>query len=232
MQYMMLVAAVTGLVLGHPHSGPAGSEAEEGGPTSVFLKFPVDPSSYVPEVAALIADGVVDRYGDDEFAAVVMSHEIHQHIGIYTIVGAKMGVRAREVLNAPRRSVEVTVKTLPNTPLACAVDGIQAAMGSTYGQGLIAIEPVLDRILECTFAYKDQNLRMRLKPEYSAQVEAIIKECIGKYGNLTPQYFEGIRQACFRLWNEWDRRAIFDETFQDPSGKSESGTDKHTPAEK
>ena len=58
-----------------------------------------------------------------------MTHEFHQHEGIMTTLGAKMAVYARELLEAPTRTIHVTVETGPKPPLSCAIDGIQVANG-------------------------------------------------------------------------------------------------------
>lgn len=192
---------------GVPHEHPE----DAGGPTSVFVHFPTAPDLYCEPVAALIRGGVVERFGEDEFAAVVLSHEIHQHIGIYTIIGAKMGVRARELLGAPRRAVEVVAETQPDTPPACAVDGFQASLGSTYGQDLIRIQPALQRGLIVTFTYGDKRLRMALKDDFKAEIQQLIETNSTQHGYLSPAYFEAIRAASYRIWAEWDRAQIFEE---------------------
>lgn len=190
-------------------------EISEGGPSSVFERFPVAAEAYCPEVAALVRAGVVDQFGEDEWAAVVVSHELHQHIGIYTVIGAKMGVRARELLDAPRRSVHVVVHTTPSTPMACATDGLQVALGSTYGQDLIRLEPVEAPGLEVEFTYESKRLTMRLTPEYAKKVRAFIDEASQAHGFLSPAYFEEIRAASYRVWAEWDRKEIFTEELRE-----------------
>lgn len=36
-----------------------------------------------------------------EWTAVLLTNELHRHLGMWNIVGAKMGIRAMEVLTAP-----------------------------------------------------------------------------------------------------------------------------------
>ncbi|HNR30365.1 MAG TPA: formylmethanofuran dehydrogenase subunit E family protein [Candidatus Hydrogenedentes bacterium] len=204
-------AAAHDLPDGVPHHHPE----DEVGPTSVFAHFPTSPDMYCDEVAAIIRAGVIDRFGAEEFAAVVLSHELHQHIGVYTVVGAKMGVRARELLDAPRRAVRVEVETQPDTPFACATDGLQAALGSTYGQDLIRIQPVLKPRLTVVFSYGGKRLRMGLKESFRHEIARIIHDNSEKHGYLSPAYFEAIRGASYRIWADWDRKKIFDETWID-----------------
>lgn len=202
------------------HIAHSDGNGSEGGPSSVFQHFPVNAEAYRPEVAALVREGVVERFGEEEWAAVVVSHEVHQHIGIYTVIGAKMGVRARELLEAPRRSVQVVIRTTPRTPMACTTDGLQVALGSTYGQDLIRIETVAPPGLDVEFMYEHRRLIMRLTPEYSQRVRALIDEAIEKHGFLTPVYFEAVRAASYRVWAEWDRKEIFVEEVVE--GQSET----------
>lgn len=186
---------------------------DEGGPTSVFRDFPMDPDLYIPEVAQLVHDGVPEKFGHDEWAAIVLSHEIHQHIGIFTILGAKMGVRAKELLEAPRRAVRVNIETVPETPMACAADGLQASLGSTFGQSLIEMTKADTPRLAATFRYKERTLRLALSPDYQKAVAGIIEDNSKKYGFLSPAYFDGIRATSYHIWGTWDRKAIFTEEW-------------------
>ena len=227
----MCAASLVTLIMltqGHPHHdhGPATPGGEPvGGPTSVFVQFPTDPAYYQPEVAELVREGVVERFGVEEWAAIVVSHEIHQHIGVYTIVGAKMGVRASELLDAPRRAVSVTIKTVADSPMACAVDGVQASMGSTYGQHLIHLVNTRTPGLEATFRLGDETLRMTLKPEYLAKVRGFIDTHSAEHGYLSAPYFEAIRGESYRVWAEWDRSVMFDETLTETASDEAAEAD-------
>jgi len=188
----------------HDETVPPGTR-----PFAVLKRFPVEPDFYCAEAAELIRKGIVTKYGQEEWAAVVMTHELHQHAGIYTVLGAKMGVRARELLNAPTRAVHVTVETGLEPPGSCTIDGIQASLGSTLAQKLIAVPKVAKPRVAATFEYKDRRIRLSLRPEYQRQVTGIIKAAIEEHGNLTPAYFHEIEDRCFEVWADFDRRKIF-----------------------
>jgi len=175
----------------------------------VLKRFPVEPDFYCTEAAELIRKGIVTKYGQEEWAAVVMTHELHQHTGIYTVLGAKMGVRARELLNAPTRAVHVTVETGLEPPVSCTIDGIQASLGSTLAQKLIDVPKVAEPHVAATFEYKDRRIRLSLRPEYQRKVTSIIKTAIEEHGNLTPAYFHQIEDRCFDVWADFDRHEIF-----------------------
>jgi len=166
----------------HGLSVPSGER-----PLAVLKRFPVDPESYCPEAADLLRKGILEKYGLEEWAAVVLTHELHQHVGIYTVLGAKMGVRAREVLNAPTRAVHVTPET----------------------QKLIEVPKVPTPRVAAVFRYEDRAIRLSLRPEYRKMVQENIKSAIDNHGNLTPAYFHEIEDRCFDVWAEFDRREIF-----------------------
>jgi len=48
-------------------------------------------------------DAIVAANGEDEWTAELLLNELHEHLGAYSIIGVKMGLRAAELLNAPAR---------------------------------------------------------------------------------------------------------------------------------
>lgn len=181
-------------------------------PSTILREFPLKVEDYGPEAAKLIASGIPEKYGDEEWAAIVMAHEFHQHVGIYTLIGAKMAVFARETLNAPMRAVRVKVETGKQQPFSCMVDGIQAGLASTLGQNLIEVSETSKPKLAATFEYKGRYVRVSLKPEFEDKIKAAIADAIQKHGNLTPEYFEAVEQASFSVWEDFDRTEVFDVT--------------------
>ncbi len=179
----------------------------------VLKDLPMNAEAYHHEAAELVEKGIPEKYGHEEWAAVVITHELHQHVGIMTVVGAKMAVRARELLEAPPRAVKVVTETGPEPPFACAVDGIQAGLASTYAQQLIEAPPVKKPRLAATFTYGGRTLRLVLRPKYQAKISGCIRSSIKKHGNLTPAYFEAIEEFCYQVWADFDRREIFIEEF-------------------
>ena len=62
----------------------------------VFNRFPVQREMFNYDVRPII-DSAIARYGYDEWKANVMTDEFHGHLGVFSIVGAKMGIKAREL---------------------------------------------------------------------------------------------------------------------------------------
>ncbi len=220
MDRMCIVVAIMCLVLlvGLPaacnepgHNAHVAKPGERG--FHILKDLPDEAEAYQEPAAALVRAGIPDKYGHEEWAAIVLTHEFHQHVGIMTLTGAKMAVRARELLDAPARSIHVTVETGPKPPLACAIDGIQAAIASTLAQELIDVPENGEPKLAATFVYENRAVRLSLRPEYSGRVQGFIAKAIRDFGNLTPAYFEEIERLSYQVWRDFDRKQIFNETW-------------------
>jgi len=202
-------AAIVLMVSAWGHEGEAGEAAHHQRPMHVLLALPQDSILYNAEAAALIHDGVPEKYGTDEWTAIVLTHEFHQHVGIYTLLGAKMGVRAREILDAPMRAVHVVSETGTQQPLACTIDGLQVGLGSTLGQNLITVETPETPSVAARFEFEGRTVRLSLKPEYVERVRQIIEDARTAHGNLTPEYFHAVEDASYDVWREFDRAEVF-----------------------
>ena len=219
MLHKMLWASVAaGAVICALCERAAGSDHEGLDPTKpgerafhVLKDLPMNPEAYHEEAAELVRAGIPDKFGHEEWDAIVLTHELHQHVGIMTVVGAKMAVRARKLLDAPPRAVRIVSETGPAPPLACAIDGLQVGLASTYAQQLIAAPEVYEPKLAATFEYKGHKIRLSLRPEYRKQVGECIQSAIRAHGNLTPAYFEQVEEFSYRVWADFDRKVIFKE---------------------
>ncbi|MCC6486966.1 MAG: formylmethanofuran dehydrogenase subunit E family protein [Candidatus Hydrogenedentes bacterium] len=187
-------------------------------PLNVLSEFPTEPEAYEGATAALVRERVPERYGLEEWEAVVLTHEFHQHIGIYTVLGAKMAVRAREVLDAPMRAVAVTAETGSGQPLSCMLDGLQVGLGSTLGQNLIRVPEKEKGEVAAQFTYKERTIRLSLKPEYQERIGQLIQVARAHYGDLTPAYFHAVAHASYGVWADFDRKEIFE--VEEKSGRA------------
>lgn len=204
---LIAVAAVTAATVA-AHEARVG-EVHDGRPLQVLAEFPDAPEAYKADVSALVRAGIPTKYGEEEWAAIVMTHEFHQHVGIYTLLGAKMAVRARQLLNAPMRAVHVTSETGRRQPLACMNDGFQAAIGSTLGQNLMDVPETDAPRVAATFAYNGRSIRLSLKDSCAAKVAEMIRKAREAHGDLTPEYFRAVEKATLEVWAHFDRREIF-----------------------
>ena len=175
----------------------------------VFNEFPVDTTLYKPEYAKILKS-TIDKFGLIEWKAISMTNEIHGHTGIYSIIGAKMGVRAMEFFNIGVNNLTVTTFAGHKPPLSCFNDGIQISTGATIGQGLITISDSLSVIPTAIFKFNNQKIRISLKPEIAAQMQKEIKYGIQEHGLLTAEYWIYIEELAIKYWDNYNRYEIFE----------------------
>ncbi len=175
----------------------------------VFNKFPDQPKMFRYDVRKII-DSAISRYGNEEWKANVMTDEFHGHLGVFSIVGAKMGIRAREIFGVGPDMLEVVTFAGSKPPYSCLNDGLQVSTGATLGMGTIHL--AADSIAKPTaiFTRKGRSVRISLKKEYLEKVDADINEGILKFGLMDDGYWKLIRQNALKYWLEWDRNLIFD----------------------
>ena len=178
----------------------------------IFENFPTDPNLFREDIRPLAAE-IIERHGSEEWSAVLLTNELHRHLGIYSIIGAKMGIRARELLNASLDDLEVVSYTGNEPPLSCMNDGLQTATGASLGRGTIRVETNAPAAA-AVFAKGSQSLKLEIKKEYIAQIRKDISRAIEEFGNLTPAYYAEIRRLSLSYWKELDRKVIFVEQPQ------------------
>ena len=93
----------------------------------VCLKeYPTDPSLFNENVRPYVTK-IIERHGVEEWKAVFLTNELHRHLGMWSIVGAKMGVRAREILGAPFDQLNIISFCGFKPPFSCVNDGLQVS---------------------------------------------------------------------------------------------------------
>lgn len=175
----------------------------------VFNKFPDKHEMFNYDVRPIM-DSSIARYGYDEWKANVMTDEFHGHLGVFSIVGAKMGIKAREIFGVGPDVLNVETFAGSKPPYSCLNDGIQVSTGATLGMGTIQVASDSITRPSAVFTYKDRSVRISLKKEYLEKVDADIEEGIVKFGLLDDGYWKLIRRNALYYWLEWDRNKIFD----------------------
>lgn len=177
---------------------------------SVVLNFfPSDPSVFREDVRPYVKK-IIEKYGLEEWKACLLTNEFHRHLGIYSLIGAKMGIRAREILEAPFDTVRVVSFAGTAPPLSCMNDGLQVSTGASLGRGTIKISDCRPKP-GAIFIHYDQKVTLKIKNEVVDKIRADIKATLEEYGGLNPEYFAHIRKLSIDYWLELDRRKIFDE---------------------
>ncbi|MBN1904407.1 MAG: nucleoside hydrolase [Deltaproteobacteria bacterium] len=177
----------------------------------VFTGIPQDPSMFQEDVRPAV-NQLINMYGIEEWKACLLTNEFHRHLGIYSIAGAKMGVRAREILEAPFDSLEVISNAGNNPPLSCMNDGLQVSTGASLGRGAIRVTE--GNTPSAQFLYKDLKLTLTLKKEVWGKIKNDIGMLVSKYGGTTPEYFKKVRELSIVYWKDLDRALIFDEKME------------------
>jgi pyrimidine-specific ribonucleoside hydrolase len=181
--------------------------------TVIMADFPAAPEQLLPDVREL-ATQIIARHGFEEWKAAVLTSELHRHLGTYSIVGAKMGLRARERFNVALDELRVESRAGLKPPLSCVNDGLQVATGASLGRGTITVVTNGPPACEAIFRYGEGRLRLRLKPEFAKQIAADMAELEKRHGGTTPDYFQDVRGVSLRHWLNFDRTTMFDETLE------------------
>ena len=174
----------------------------------VFLYFPVDTALYKPDYARMLNE-TVRKFGLIEWKAICMTNEIHGHTGIYSIIGAKMGIRAMDYFNVGVNNLKVTTFSGNATPLSCFNDGIQISTGATIGQGLITVSDSVSPLSSAIFEFNDRKVHISVKPEIAERMRNEIKYAVEIFGLLTPTYWSYIEKLAIEYWADFDRNEIF-----------------------
>jgi inosine-uridine nucleoside N-ribohydrolase/formylmethanofuran dehydrogenase subunit E len=175
----------------------------------VLNRFPVQREMFDYDVRPII-DSAIARYGIDEWKANVMTDEFHGHLGVFSIVGAKMGIKARELFGVGPDMLEVTTYAGSKPPYSCLTDGIQVSTGATLGMGTIHLAADIEAQPKAVFTFKGRSVQISLRKEYLEKVDADINEGILKFGLMDDGYWKLIRRNALKYWVEWDRNKIFD----------------------
>ena len=179
--------------------------------TVIMADFPAAPEQLLPDVREL-ATQIIARHGLEEWKAAVLTSELHRHLGTYSIVGAKMGLRARERFNVALDELQVESRAGLKPPLSCVNDGLQVATGASLGRGTITVVTNGPPACEAVFSYGEGRLRLRLKPEFAKQIAADMAELEKRHGGTTPEYFQDVRGVSLKHWLNFDRTTMFEET--------------------
>lgn len=101
----------------------------------------------------------------DELAAL---ERFHGHLGVYVTLGFRMGTIGRRAFGH-YKGLRAAVRSAPEPPMLCVVDGIQVSSGCTMGKGNISVEPASDP--EVVFEKEGRQLRVSLKPGWRERID-------------------------------------------------------------
>jgi pyrimidine-specific ribonucleoside hydrolase len=174
----------------------------------LFSKFPVDPGLFQEDVAPIVP-ALIEAHGLKEWRIVTVTNEFHEHLGIYSILGAKMGLRAREYFHVGIDELEIISYAGSSPPLSCLNDGLQTSTGATLGHGTIALGdgPVFPK---ARFIFKNRAIELEVRKDIREKIKADVGYGVQSYGLGSPEYWTYIRKLALGYWLELDRFEIFD----------------------
>jgi len=175
----------------------------------VFVDGPLPDTIFQEDVRQRKA-GIIAKNGEDEWFAGVLMNEFHEHLGAYSLIGVKMGLRAGELLNAPQHAMKVTSGVAAEPPVSCLSDGLLVSTGSTPGRGLFSHVPGPPGSVKTTFAYNGRSITLTLKKEYKDKIKRRIEVLRGEYTLADHEYWDGVRSFGLDIWETWHRRDLFD----------------------
>ena len=175
----------------------------------VLKSFPMDTADYQDDVR-LIMQETIYKYGEEEWIAGVLANELHRHLGIYAIVGVKMGIRAREYFGAGIDEMKVISYAGIQPPYSCMNDGLQVSTGATLGHGLIQVEESSNKLPEAQFTYLGRVIVIGLKETYRQKIENEVRELSAIYGLNNDIYWALVRSSALAYWANWDRNELFE----------------------
>lgn len=176
---------------------------------SVLKSFELPASLYADDVSQIASD-TISHFGIREWQLVVMTNEIHGHLGIYSTLGAKMGLRVLEYFEEQGLGGHVQVLSFAGSepPVSCLNDGLQISTGATVGHGLFNVSDSPEKRAEAVFSCHGMNVGSALKPEYETAVAEDIKRGVEQFRH-SREYWDYIRRLAIKYWAEWDRNKIF-----------------------
>jgi len=174
----------------------------------LLRNFPQEDKYYKADVI-LVKNQIIKNHGKEEWRLCVITSEFHTHLGIYSIIGAKMGLRAREYFNIDSDNLQVVSYAGSKPPLSCMNDGLQVSTGATLGHGTITISE--DTLYpEAKFIFKNRIIVISLKPEYWEIIQHVLERGVEQYGAGTEENWNYVRRNGINFWLMFDRYQIFE----------------------
>ncbi len=174
----------------------------------VIKSFPLDSSFYSADVIPFVTE-IIKKYGTDEWISSVITNELHRQLGVFSIIGVKMGIRAREYFNTGVDEFNTTSYAGSYPPLSYMNDGLQVSTGSTAGHGLLTIVNDIPPNPAAEFTYMNRKIRLTLKPEISEKIISELKDINYVNGLDNNIYWELVRKSSLKYWQDLDRHDIF-----------------------
>lgn len=175
----------------------------------VIKELPLDPEFYFDDLSPVVNE-IIERHGVEEWKSGIFASEMHRHLGIFEIIGVKMGIRAREYFNTGVDEFRAVSYAGSIQPMSCMNDGFLVSTGSTPGHGLLTVRNDTVLIPMVDFTYLGRKYRIKLKSEISTKISSELKEINFIYGLDSNIYWELVRKNTIKYWRDMNRHDIFE----------------------
>ena len=186
-------------------------------PSVVFEKYPIHDELFKDDVADYI-NALISIHGLEEWKAAILTNEMHRHLGAYSLIGVKMGILAREILEADLDELNVVTYTGLKPPESCLIDGLQIATGASLGRGTIHTSMETKSAPKAVFIKGPRRIRIEVKTKIIQMIQSEIQHNTDQFGYGSHRYFEEIRRMSIQLWVNLNRKYMF-EVYDDISGE-------------
>lgn len=181
-------------------------------PGVVFNEIPSSGYMLINDVNDVAAE-LIANHGYTEFKITSLASEIHSHMGIYSILGAKTGLRIMEYLHAGLDEIEIISYAGFDPPVSCFNDGLQVGTGSTIGYGTISVDTTQSIKPAVLVKYNGREILFSLKPEIIAKIRKDVGGLIKTYGLESELYWKKLREISIsEYWLKMSRYEILDIT--------------------
>lgn len=183
--------------------------SDQAGEGVVFNEIPTSGFMLRSDVSTSASE-IIEAHGYPEFKIASLTSEIHSHMGIYSILGAKMGLRIMEYFHAGLDEINIVSYAGTNPPISCLNDGLQVGTGSTIGYGTIQIDTT-DIKPSVLVRYNNREVMFSIKPELLQQIRADVGKLISSYGLESELYWIKLRELSIKkYWLGVSRYDAFD----------------------
>jgi len=174
----------------------------------IFKYFPENPDLYSEDMRPMV-NKTIERYGHEEWKAGVLTNELHGHLGVYAIIGVKMGIFALETLGVKAGELSIISFAGMKPPVSCMNDGLQVSTSATFGHGLISSQETKDPRPEAIFSSGSDSIHAKIKSSVLKMITDEICGAVKQWGHA-PQYWDYVRKLAIQYWYELDRSDIFE----------------------
>ncbi|MDD3858598.1 MAG: nucleoside hydrolase [Bacteroidales bacterium] len=154
---------------------------------------------------------LIEKHGYTEFKIAALTSEIHSHMGIYSILGAKTGLRIMEYLHAGLDEIELISYAGFIPPISCFNDGLQVGTGSTIGYGTISVDTVMPIKPAVLVKYNGRKILFNIKQEIVNEAENDVLQLVKAHGIESEMYWIKLREiSILKYWLELSRFDILE----------------------